>query len=257
MKKLLAIFLSLALLYFLSACGGCGGSSFSADSPSGSASTSESTFETVFEPAPDTSSGRYAPGERTKKLFSGVDRITRVVMSMAVDMGEGQAETVELTYGIKDGVTAADFTGASTGHTTILIKEGMAYTIMHDMRIIMKVDREELNQAMETPIDLEKLGTEDYTDAAFTAGVETIAGTKYEYDELVDQRGGTMRFCFEPGSGKWDGLSGTGEFVKILEYGGIPDPAIFELPHNYAEMDMVEMISGRELSKEGLSALSG
>ena len=33
MKKLLAIFLSLALLYFLSACGGCGGSSFSADSP--------------------------------------------------------------------------------------------------------------------------------------------------------------------------------------------------------------------------------
>ena len=27
MKKLLAIFLSLALLYFLSACGGCGGTS--------------------------------------------------------------------------------------------------------------------------------------------------------------------------------------------------------------------------------------
>ena len=32
-EKTACDFLSLALLYFLSACGGCGGSSFSADSP--------------------------------------------------------------------------------------------------------------------------------------------------------------------------------------------------------------------------------
>ena len=247
MNKIIAASLLISLAFLFS----CGGPEKAPSAPSPTPSQS------VSHP-PAYSQGivvTYAPGERTKKLFSetlSTGQPVCIRLRSDIALISSEVETVELLVAIDGGNTATDFV-SSLGHMGSVSTEGETRMLIHDAKMSVK---SEVN-----PADIiSGVGgkTADYYSSdkiRFTTGIEAIGDKRYDYDEMIDEDGHLLRVYYESGTDKWVFLRSNGQLITIIEYGNNPTPELFIIPKDYTETDLGALLGG--LASKGAKALEG
>lgn len=215
------------------------------------ASSSGEIPEGFGEKAGETS-GKYAPGERFKKIMSNVmakGKKVNIVLKTEVPptTSVGAPEMLEITNVI-DGKRLAVDMPSSTAHLTVIAdKTNNSYKmISHDQKSVMAMTlTAELLKDDDTIFFSEEYDESYFSnDDLFKAGVEKIDGKDYDYDEVTGKDSTVTRYYYEKDAEDLKYIATADSMAEIIKFDNSPDMSIFDIPSDYQELDMASLFEG-------------
>ena len=232
MKKLFALLLALMMVLSLTACGGDEKPAGNNDVPATSGQQQEQNIQD-----PDTQQGGEPIdlsgflGTKTGKFYSRfIDG--HMYMEYEMEMDGQVVSVISATNGEKT-YSETKMDGASVG-VSIMDGEAM-YTIDHASQMVIKMS---LGVNAQT-IAGEVLEESDVDMGDFKTGTREIAGKTYETEELIVE-GGAAIYCFDGDDLAYiiGAFEGEEMVMKIVEASDKVDESLFEIPEDYAMMEM-------------------
>ena len=245
MKKLLSLLLTLVLIFSLAACGGEKAPSDEEKTPSSSGQQQQNT------PTPDPSTNKPDEPDETPVPDEDGDPIDlsgylgtktgrfysrfadgRMYMEYEMEM-EGQVMSmISATDG--DRTYSETRMGGTSMGVSIMIGEDM-YTIDHASKMVIKMSLGADTQTIAGAV----LEESDVDMGTFTTGTKEIDGKTYDTEELIVE-GGAAIYCFDGDDLAYiiSSFEGQEVVMKIVEASDKVDESLFEIPTDYALMEM-------------------
>ncbi len=242
MKKIFALFLAVMMALSLAACGGDG------DKPSGNNDDPPASSQQQEQNTPDP--GVSAPsdvpmpdgvelpidlsgflGTKTGKFYSRFAD-GRMYMEYEMEMEGQKMSVISATNGDRT-YSETKMGGASLG-VNIMVGEDM-YTIDHTSKLVIKMSLGASAQNIAGAV----LEESDVDMGTFTTGTKEIGGKTYDTEELIVE-GATAIYCFDGDDLAYiiSSFEGQEAVMKIVEATDKVDDSLFEIPADYALMEM-------------------
>ncbi len=214
MKKLIAILLSLIMIFSLAACGGGG------EKPTGGeeAHNKQETQKQQQEEIPDASTKTLA---YFQKFLSGGEYTMEMKTS-----AEGMEMTMKSAYKGDMIYSESEYSGQKS---IMVMKDGFQYIIDHSSKTVMKMQVVDNGAVMDMFAD----EAANYETAAAT-GTTEYNGKTYDYEEftVMDE---TVQYLFDGNDLKImkANVMGTESIVEIISLKKGADSKLFEIPEDY------------------------
>ena len=218
MKKLIAILLSLIMIFSLAACGG------NTEKPSGGEEVNNQ-----IENQEEQQQEEQIPEASTKTLayfqkFLSGGEYTMEMKTTA----EGMTVMVKTSYKGDATYSESEFDGQKS---CVLMKDDFQYIIDHNAKTVMKIS------ALEATVkDVFADEAENY-ETAVASGETEYNGKTYDYEEFTVE-GETVQYLFDGADLKIikANVMGTESIVEIISLEQGADAKLFEIPEDYQEI---------------------
>ncbi len=214
MKKLIAILLSLIMVFSLAACGGGGEESAGGEEVNNQVENQEQQQEEI--PAASTKTLAYF-----QKFLSGGE----YTMEMKT-AAEGMEMTMKSAYKGDMIYPESEYAGQKSN---MVMKDGYQYIIDHSSKTVMKMQVVDNGAVMDMFAD----EAANY-ETAVASGETEYNGKSYDYEEFTVE-GETVRYLFDGNDLKImkANVMGTESIVEIISLEKGADAKLFEIPEDY------------------------
>ncbi len=220
MKKLLAILLSLIMVFSLAACGGGGEEPAGGEEVQNQVENQEEQQEEISEEIPDELASTKTLAYFQKFLSGG-----EYTMEMKTT-AEGMEVTMKSAYKGDMMYSESDMGGIKS---VMVMRDGYQYIIDEASKTVMKTQVVDNSAVMDMFAD----EAENY-ETAVTAGTTEYNGKSYEYEEFTVE-GETVQYLFDGNDLKImkATVMGTESVVEIISLEKGADASLFEIPEDY------------------------
>ena len=214
MKKLIAILLSLIMVFSLAACGGGGEEPAGGEEVNNQVENQEQQQEEI--PAASTKTLAYF-----QKFLSGGE----YTMEMKTT-AEGMEMTMKSAYKGDMIYSESEYAGQKS---IMVMKDGYQYIIDHSSKTVMKM------QVVDNGVVMDMFSDEAANyEAAVASGETEYNGKSYDYEEFTVE-GETVQYLFDGNDLKImkANVMGTESIVEIISLEKGADAKLFEIPEDY------------------------